>query len=409
MTMPTEPLYFDAPLCLEFEAEVIETFSLPDGRTGVILPRTYFYPTSGGQEHDTGTIGPAQVIDVYKDDQGRIVHSLSLPLTIGRYPARIDRDRRLRAMQHHTAQHVLTGSFVAVIGLETLSANINGCTPSTIDLDAGQISAPDLARVEAYANQIVFENRTVKSYYVTEAEAAQIPFRKPPAVSGRIRVIEVDGFDYSACGGTHCPQTGMIGLVKILRTERVNQKLRVHFVAGAQALEVFQACHTVMQEISSLLDTGLEGLTEAVRRQQERLKSIEVELEGLRQERLEYEARLLAESARPVERWRLVTAIFPNRPPAELRLLAGKLRAFPGLVSLLASYDGQKLSLVAACAPDSGLDARLLLASHLTPLACRGGGDETLAQGGGPVEQSALSHLFLQTEEYIRQMQPSTG
>ncbi len=401
---PTEQLYFDDPLCLEFEAEIIETVALPDGHTGAILPRTYFYPTSGGQEHDIGTIGPAQVVDVFKDDDDRIIHSLSLPLTIGRYLARIDRDRRLRHMQHHTAQHVLTGSFVAVLGLETLSANINGYTPSTIDLDAHQISAADLGRVEAYANQILFENRTVKTYYVTDAEAARVPFRKPPAVSGRIRVIEVDGFDYSACGGTHCPQTGMVGLVKILRTERVNQKLRVHFVAGAQALEVFQACHAVVQEITSLLDTGLDGLGEAVRRQQERLKTMEVELEDLRRERLENEARLLAESARPVEKWRLVTALFPNRPPAELRLLAGKLRAFPGLISLLASYDGQKLSLVAACAPDSGLNARLLLEQHLTPLACRGGGDESLAQGGGPVEQAALDRLFSQTEEYIRRL-----
>lgn len=399
---PTEQLYFDDPLCFEFEAEIIETIPLPDGGTGVILPRTYFYPTSGGQEHDTGTIGPATVVDVYKDDSNRIIHSLSLPLTIGRYPARIDRLRRLRHMQHHTAQHVLTGAFAAVLGLETLSANINGYTPSTIDLAARQVSLSDLMRVEDYANQILFENRTVKSYYVTDAEAVRIPFRKPPAVSGRIRVIEVDGFDYSACGGTHCPQTGMVGLTKILRTERVNQKLRIHFVAGAQALEVFRACHLAAQQAAILLDTSLEDLAKAVLHQQERLKAAETELETLRQERLEYEARALAESARQIGTRRLVTAMFQNRPPTELRLLAGKLRAFSGLVSLLASYDGQKLSLVTACAPDSGLDARTLLAQHLKPLACRGGGDESLAQGGGPVEHAAVSHLFSHTEAYLR-------
>lgn len=398
--MPTEQLYFDNPLCLEFEAEVIESFPLSAGRTGVVLPQTYFYPTSGGQEHDTGTIGDAPVLDVYKEDDGRIVHSLGLPLTIGRYPARIDRPRRLRHMQHHTAQHVLTGAFVAVLGLETLSANINGDSPSTIDLDANDVSPADLARVEDFANAVLFENRVVKSYYVTDADIAKIPFRKPPAVPGRIRVIEVDGFDYSACGGTHCPQTGMVGLVKIMRTERVNQKLRIHFVAGAQALEVFRACQQAGAEAAALLDTGVDGLPEAVRKLQERLKAAEAELEPLRREHLENEARLLAESAEKMGERRLVTFLFRGRPPAEIRLLAGKLREYPGLVGLLASYDGQKLSLVAACAADTGLVARDLLNQHLAPLNCRGGGDASLAQGGGPATQAQVDGLFLAIKRF---------
>lgn len=398
---PTAQLYFDDPLCLEFEAEVVETFSLPEGHTGVILPETYFYPTSGGQDHDTGWIGDERVLDVVKEEDGRIVHNLNRSLPAGRYPARIDRPRRLRAMQHHTAQHVLTGSFVAVLGLETLSANINGDSPSTIDLDVRDVSPSDLLRVEDFANGVLFENRLVKSYYVTDAEIAKIPFRKPPAVSGRIRVIEVDGFDYSACGGTHCPQTGMVGLVKVLRTERVNQKLRIHFVAGAQALDVYRVYQTAGQEAASLLDTSVDNLADSVHKLQERLKAAEAELEPLRREHLENEARLLAESAEKVGQRRLVTALFRDRPPAEIRLLAGKLREYPGLVGLLASYDGQKLSLVAVCAPDAGLVARDLLNQHLAPLNCRGGGDASLAQGGGASNEAAVGELFLKTKEYL--------
>lgn len=398
---PTEQRYFDNPLCLEFEAEIIDVFSLPDGRTGVVLPYTFFYPTSGGQEHDTGVIGPARVEDVYKEEDGRIVHILSLPLTIGRYPARIDWPRRLRHMQHHTAQHVLTGSFVALLGLETLSAHINGDAPSTIDLDASEVSPSDLLRVEEHANHILFENRSVKSYYVSDEQAAGIPFRKPPAVSGRIRVIEVEGFDYSACGGTHCPQTGMVGLVKIMRTERVNQKLRVHFVAGIQALETFRMSLSSAQDAAALLDTGISGLCDAIRRLQERLKDLESKIETLQEERLEQEAQRLAESAQMTGRWRLVTAIFRDRPPSELRLLAGKLRAHPGIVGLLASHDGRKLSLVAVCAADTGLDARRLLERHLAPLGGRGGGDTSIAQGGGPAEESTLMALFADTEKHL--------
>ncbi len=399
--MPTEQLYFDDPLCLAFEAEVVEVLPLPEGRTGAILPRTYFYPTSGGQEYDTGTIGEARVVDVYKEEDGRIVHCLDRTLAPGRYPARIERARRLLNMQHHTAQHVLTGAFVAVLGLETLSANINGNSPSTIDLETTEVSPANLARVENFANGVLFENRSVKSYTVNDTEAARIPFRKPPAVSGRIRVIEVEGFDYSACGGTHCPQTGMVGLVKILRSEHVNQKLRIHFVAGAQALEVFRAYQAAGQAAAALLDTGVEGLPEGVRKLQERLKAAEAELEPLRQEHLEYEALALAERAEAVGSRRLVTAIFRGRSPTEVRLLAGKLREVPGMVALLAAYDGGKLSLVAACAADSGLEARNLLNQHLAALNCRGGGDAGLAQGGGPADEAAVGMLFEKTKEYL--------
>lgn len=398
---PTEQRYFENQLCLEFEAEVIDSFPLPDGRTGVVLPYTFFYPTGGGQEHDTGTIGPARVEGVYKEEDGRIIHVLSRPLTIGHYPARIDWPRRLRHMQHHTAQHVLTGSFVTLLGLETLSAHINGDAPSTIDLNADKVPASDLLRVEEYANQIVFENRIVKSYYVSDEQAASIPFRKAPAVSGRIRVIEVDGFDYSACGGTHCPQTGMVGLIKIVRAERVNQKLRIHFVAGVQALETFRLSLSSAQEAATLLDTGIGNLAEAIRRLQERLKTLESEVEALQQERLEQEAQRLVTSAKMIGRWRLVMATFHSRSPAELRLLAGKLRLYPDVVGLLASHDGQKLSLVVVCGADTGLDARLLLERHLALLGGRGGGDVFIAQGGGPADENALAALFAHTEERL--------
>ena len=241
----TEQLYFDNPLTLEFVAQVTESRPLDGGRFGLLMPRTYFYPTSGGQEHDIGSIGEAQVLDVYKENGNTaspsgIIHVVDRPLTPGEYPARINRDRRIRAMQHHTGQHILSASFLEVADIESVSANINGYSPSTIDLEVSEVAPEILRRVEGYTNGILFENRVVKSYYVSDAEVGSIPFRKPPKVSGRIRVVEVDGFDYTPCGGTHCLQTGMVGLVKIVKTERVNQKLRTHFVAGYQALEYFR-------------------------------------------------------------------------------------------------------------------------------------------------------------------------
>ena len=314
----TEQLYFDDPLTLGFTAQVTESRPLDGGRFRLILPRTYFYPTSGGQEHDTGVIGEAHILDVYKENED-IIHVVDRSLAPGEYPARIDRERRVRAMQHHTGQHILSASFLEVADIESLSANINAYNPSTIDLEVGEVSPEILRRAEEFANSILFENRAVKSYYVTVADVSNIPFRKPPKVSGRIRVIEVDGFDYTPCGGTHCLNTGMVGLLKIVRTERVNQKLRIHFVAGWQALEHFQTYQTVTQDAAALLETGLDGIPDAISRKLGQLKVVQGELETLHAELLAVEADRLAASAEGFGSLRLITKIFRDRPPTDLR------------------------------------------------------------------------------------------
>ncbi len=396
----TEQLYFDDPLTLEFTAQVNECRPLQAGRFGLVLPRTYFYPTSGGQEHDTGFIGAARILEVVKDD-GDILHIADRPLPPGDYPARIERERRQRAMQHHTAQHILSASFLEAAGIDSLSANINGYTPSTIDLEVGQASPETLRRAEALANRILFENRPVKTYHVTQDEIARLPVRKPPKVSGLIRVVEVEGFDYTPCGGTHCLNTGMVGILRIVKTERVNQKLRVHFVAGYQALDYFDLYRDAVQQAAALLETGWEDVPAALTRKLAQLKAAQADLETLRARLLAAEADQLAASAERLGPLRLVTASFRARPAAELRALSLALRNQPGLVGLLAGYEDGKLSLTVACAPDSGLDARDLLRRHLAPLGLRGGGDPSVAQGGGTVNEKAFDEIFSNTKDYL--------
>jgi len=396
----TVQLYFEEPLTLEFTAQVIESRPLDGGRFGIILPRTYFYPTSGGQEHDTGWLGEARVLDVYKEN-GDIIHVTDRPLASGEHPAHIDRERRIRAMQHHTAQHILSAAFLEVAGIDSLSANINGESPSTIDLAAGDVPLEILRRVEIFANSIFFENRVVKTYHVTPEEISRLPVRKPPKVSGMIRVVEVDGFDFTPCGGTHCPATGMVGLLKIVKTERVNQRVRIHFVAGCQALGYFQKVQEALQQAGALLETGLEEMPSVLGRKLEQLKSSQAELEALRASLLSAEANQLAATAQSLGAFRLVTATFHSRAAADLRGLALKLREVEDLVSLLASYDGGKLSLVAACAPGVGVDARELLQKHLVRFGLRGGGDKTLAQGGGAVDETVLADLFAHSIAYL--------
>jgi len=396
----TSQLYFDSPLTLDFTAHVIESRDLGKGRFGIVMPETYFYPTSGGQEHDTGLIGEARVLDVSKDGD-EILHVTDRPLAPGDHPARIDRERRLRAMQHHTAQHILSASFLKVADIPGISANINGDNPSTIDLDAGDVPADILRRAEDLANQTFLENRAVKTYNVTQDEASRLPLRKTPKVTGLIRIVEVDGFDFTPCGGTHCPNTGMVGLLKIIKTERVNQKFRLHFVAGLQALDTFRAYQTALQQTANLLGTSWDETPDILRIRLDQLKSAQADLDSLRADLLAAEASRLADAARAVGPLRLVTATFRARPVAELRALASKLLDAPRLVSLLASYDNGKLTLIAACAADTGQSARDLLQKHLAPLNLRGGGDKSLAQGGGPADESSLANLFAQTELHL--------
>jgi len=396
----TEQLYFDDPHTLEFKAEVTESRPLDGGRFGVVMPRTYFYPTSGGQEHDTGFIGEARVVDVQKDGD-TIFHILDRELPPGVYPARIDGERRLKHMQHHTAQHILSASFLEVADIDSISANINGDMPSTIDLAVDEVDDEVLERAEAFANKIFFENRPVKSFYVTDADVPNLPFRKPPKVSGRIRVVDVDGFDLTPCGGTHVTQTGMIGMLKIVKTERVKHKLRIHFVAGIQALETFQRVQSAAQGAALLLDTGVEDLAETVERMQAQMKQMQSEIDSLRGIVLGVEAEKLAAKAEMVGKLKLVTKLFENRSPGELRSLANKLRKEDGMIAVLATYDGAKLSLVTACADNTNVDARALLKDHLAPIGGSGGGSPTLAQGGGGTNKSALELLFMQTKNYL--------
>ena len=399
--MDEQLLYQQDPLQLEFETRVRERVVLPDGRLGLILERTYFYPTGGGQEHDTGSIGPAKVLEVTRQGEPPfLVHVVDRDVPDGPLPARIDPLRRLRAMQHHTAQHLLSQCFLRLFNLETLSANINTDTPSTVDFSFTELSPEQLRQAEDLANQIIYENRRVKSYFVALQDIAQVPLRRPPKVNQNIRIIEIDGYDHSACGGTHVPQTGMIGVVKILRTERQNEKTRVHFIAGWQALETFQTYHAALRNLTGQLNVSLQELPPAVSNLVEQLRAAQKELQVLRAERLGWEAQALAEQAVQAGDRRLVVTTFENRPVSELRSLAEHLRGLPGVAAVLAGYDGQKLSLITACAPQSGLDARQILQTLLAEVGGRGGGDAQIAQGGGSATPQQLQALL----EHARQI-----
>ena len=384
--MNQQLLYQEDPTILDFDTSVIEILALPDDRKGLVLDRTYFYPTGGGQEHDTGKIGSASVVDVFKDDDSpRLVHVVEGEVALGMVKAYIDAERRLRHMQHHTAQHLLTQCLLRQTGYETVSANINGYSPTTLDIMATQISKIDLDQVELQANRVIYEDKVVKTYFVTPEQLQSIPLRQPPKVIENIRIVEIDGYDYSPCGGTHLYHTGSIGLLKVLRAERQNEKIRIYFIAGLQALDFFSQMYDMFSSLANQMSISWQDIPGVVSKQVEQLSALQKEFQDLKSASVKNEARELSEKAEDHAGIRLVRQSFKSRPLGELRSMADALKQLPDLVSYLASYDGQKLSLIVTCGEATGKDARLLLTTQLASIQGRGGGDARLAQGGGVV------------------------
>jgi alanyl-tRNA synthetase len=401
--MNSQLLYLDEVTTLEFQAEVREKITLPDGRAGVILNRTYFYPTGGGQEYDTGTLGEARVLEVFKDESHSdkaLVHVVDGDLSIGPVIGKIDAERRLRHMQHHTAQHLLSQCFIRLFEIESISSNISGYTPSTLDLYAETLPRNQLDQVEDLANHIIYENLPVRTYFVTPEQLLSLPLRKPPKVSEDIRIVEIDRYDYTPCGGTHCTSTGQIGIVKIIKSEHQGNQTRIHFIAGIQAMQYFREYQETVLNIAGQMSIHPQDVHSSVQRLIDQLKIAQREVQTLRQEHLGFEARELSDRGMPCGDWRTVVAAFENRPVSELRVLAEKFKRIPGVVAVLASFDGQKLSLVVACAENTGLPARDLLGKILAPLEGRGGGDRQIAQGGGPTTPDQ----FLEFPQKIREI-----
>lgn len=394
--------YFDDPLLLEFEALITEVKPVGKGRFSAILERTYFYPTGGGQEHDLGTLGDANVLDVQLDETTwRVIHTLDAELSPGVVTAKIDADRRYRHMQHHSAQHLVSACFQQLFDLETLSANINGYSPATIDLPETTITPEMIKQVEDRASEIIFQNLGVKTYFVEQEQLQTVPLRRPPKVQGEVRVVEIDGFDYSACGGTHCLSAGMIGTIKILKSEHLSKRTRIHFIAGYQARDYFQKTHESVSTLAEEMSIHSGDLVEAVRKQAADLKLAQRELRSLGKLRIAAEVDTMLDEAAKIGAYHLVNGAFNDRPIHDLQALAKAFMEQEACIAVLASLSGEKLTLIVSCAAGVEVHAGNLLKSILEPLGARGGGGPQMAQGGGKISVEQFDHIFDGISEFF--------
>lgn len=364
-----------------------------NGKPAVILEQSYFYPASGGQLHDLGTINGIPVIEVV-EHEGRVAHILECnPPTEwdgSELDCRIDRQRRFNMMQHHSGQHILSQAFNRVADANTVSIHLSEDGVCTVDLDNPKLSEDAIDAAETLANEIVQSNMQVRAYIVTDEELPQIPLRKPPKVQGEIRIVQIGDFDWSACGGTHVAGTGEVGMIKIRRAERRGGNTRVEFLCGKRALEDYAIRNRAVNEIASLLSSKDRDVAEAVRRLQDESKQKSREIAQLQERLLDYEARDLIAAA-PVlpSGARLVRLVMNDRPMDAVRLLAQRLTAQPNVVALLALLPQQanpKGPQVQICfASSAGLPYNMgaLVKQACKTLGGSGGGSPTLAQGGG--------------------------
>jgi alanyl-tRNA synthetase len=332
------------------------------------------------------------VLDVVvREGDDAVLHVLDTPLTLGKVTAEIDWPRRFDHMQHHTGQHILSQAFIRLAEAETVSFHLSGQSV-TIDLDRADVTADEVRRAEQLANEVVGQNRAVRASEVARETAATLPLRKlPPGRDGQVRLIDIDGFDLTACGGTHVAGTAEVGLIKVLKTERRGATTRVEFVCGGRAVADYRHKHDVTQQLSAALTTGLDELAPSLARLQEEVKQLRLELKRERLARLALEAAQLGAAAETVGKLRLVRHVFAGREVDEVRQLAGLLAA-EGAVALL-GLAGERAQLVFA-RPTEGDATTVHMGELIKPVlaaldGARGGGGPASAQGGGPPADEA--------------------
>ncbi|HYM74596.1 MAG TPA: alanine--tRNA ligase-related protein [Candidatus Dormibacteraeota bacterium] len=395
----TDRLYYHDSFLYDFEAEIRELQESP--KPALILDRTAFYPTSGGQVFDTGVITSGaekvKVTEVADTEDGRVIHYLEAPVKDFKPGAKIhgqiDRTRRRDHMQQHTGQHVLSAAFVRLFNMPTVSFHMADDYCS-IDLDTPALTKTQIEAAERLANEIILENRPVAIRFVTRDEAANLGLRKVPVTDrDELRIIDIHDWDLSACGGTHVNQTGQIGCVLLRKVEKVRQGWRVEFIAGQRAVSTARRDFTTLTEAASLFSAHIYDVPQQTRKSLDEIRSLRKQREqSLEELAAAQAAALLAETPEASGR-KFVIRTFADRDINVLKLLAQKLtRLSPSAIALLATTSPQP-SLVFAQSAGQPFDMGALMKDTMAKLGGRGGGSNDMAKGGVATSEGLESAL----------------
>jgi alanyl-tRNA synthetase len=385
----TDRLYYTDATCTTFAARVIHVNA---DRTRVVLDRSAFYPTSGGQPHDLGTLAGVAVVDVVEDGDA-VVHVLAAPLPADAdaVEGQVDWTRRHDHMQQHSGQHLLSAILEDEYGWPTVSVHF-GRESSTLDVVAESISPETLVAVEERANALVAEHRAIHVSFEDAASATGL--RKPSDRSGQLRIVTIDGLDRNACGGTHVAHTGAIGPITFRRTERMRGTTRVEFRCGGRAIARARHDLELLQRLAAGFSSAIDDLPDLVAGMQGEVRELHKERERLLEQLAGHEARALHAAAQPDRHGRRVAQqVLPQAPVRDAQRLAQQYALEPRAVFVASS--GAPPALLVAASADAGIDCGRVVREALQAVGGRGGGSPRLAQGSAPDPDSAAAALAL--------------
>ncbi len=399
--MSSERRYYDDSYTTRFRGDVTARGEFA-GRPAVELAVTWFYPESGGQLSDHGTIGASSVLDVQVDEDDRVWHVVDRPHAAGAAGEKasalectLDWSRRFDHMQQHTGQHVLSAAFERLRNAPTLSSTL-GAERSVIEVGIADVDWRGVEEVEEAANRVLWDDRALVLHWTDAQGIGRFPLRKPPKVTGRIRVVEIPEWDWSACGGTHTRRTGEVGAIKIVGWERIRGNVRFSFLCGGRALKD-HAWRT-------------ETLLDAAKRRSSSDHELIAHLERAFEEREELRKRLAALSVRLLADEAREAVGSPPRPVALLAAERSRedVRSFalqcleagaPWVISGAKAPDPSVV--VARAKADASLDLRTLVPALLAAARGKGGGSPDMVTVAAPDAEGAAS-AFALAEERLR-------
>ena len=383
----TERLYYRDSHLLEFDAQVVDVSERDDGAIAVILDRTAFYPTGGGQPNDTGMLGEARVVDCIDAEAEGVLHVVQGPVPqVGdTVHGQIDSLRRLDHVQQHTGQHILSAAFVKLFDAVTLSFRVmdHECE---IDVALDDPSDEKIERAVDLANQTIWRNLPVAIHEVTGEEAARLPLRKESARAGELRLIEIPDFDLTPCGGTHAQATGEVGVIAVRGWARAKGLTRIQFMAGMRVVNDYRKVNRIAIETAALFSAGRDDSPALVARMTDENKKLSRRVRELDAIACRVEAEEMLRSIsgeRSSGSLRIISSIFNDRDADSLKHVAVALTTHPNVIALLASRDSDTARLVFARSADAPGDMNQLMRKACEMIDGRGGGRPDLAQGGG--------------------------
>ena len=388
----TDKLYYGDSNLMEFESTV-EAANKIDRGFEIILKESAFYPDSGGQLHDIGTLDGQNILDVYEREDCEVVHlAENWKASVGdTVRGIIDRPRRLDNMRQHTGQHILSRAFIETAGADTISAHL-GEVESSIELSTKSIDIESLHEAERLANQIVLENHPVRIGYFTRDQLKEMPIRKIPELERKYRIIQVGEFDYTACGGTHCLSSAEVGLIKIIGLEKLRGHIRVIFLTGLRALEDYVAKHEVVTDLARRFTCHFTDLENSIIKLTDQNSVLRKEIGAFNKKLMPYEVERLKENGDEVKGVRIVIQSYDDHDPKDLKELAMEVARAYDSVAILASRNKLMISVSEGLPTNAAKLAKLFMEKF----SGKGGGSPAFAQIGGIP--------FDQREEYLRSL-----